>query len=405
MKRIVFYSLIAIGLIMTSCQPNATQQTSLSIPSLLDRPEKIQNGKEWENVHNTYTQAKVTLMADQSDWEQYLQLAQIFMLEARVTGEHGHYYPAALEVLNKVLTNEKEASDLRFQALSLRASVQLSQHEFEKALSDAKAAIAINNFNAQIYGVLTDALVELGQYDEAVKMADQMISIRPDLRSYSRVSYLREIYGDVDGAIEAMEMAVQAAFPGQEQSAWTRLTLGDVYNTYGQLEKAEQQYQAILHERENYPFAIAALADVAMQNGDLAKAEKLLNEAANIIPEVGFYIQLADLYQQTDRLKKYHQTLEEISLMLQDDVDSGHNMNLEYADLHLNYTKDFDQALAFAKLEYDKRPENIDVNRMLAKIYSQLNDLAKAEKYLAKAEITQSKHPELLELKRALAFN
>lgn len=52
------------------------------------------------------------------------------------------------------------------------------------------------------------------------------MSIRPDLRSYSRISYLREIYGDLDGAIEAMKLAVTAGYPGYEQTAWARLTLG-----------------------------------------------------------------------------------------------------------------------------------------------------------------------------------
>ena len=51
-------------------------------------------------------------------------------------------------------------------------------------------------------------------------MADKMVSIRPDLRSYSRISYLREIHGDMPGAIEAMKMAIQAGYPGYEDRAW-----------------------------------------------------------------------------------------------------------------------------------------------------------------------------------------
>jgi hypothetical protein len=50
-----------------------------------------------------------------------------------------------------------------------------------------------------------------------------MMAIRPDLRSYSRVSYLREIFGDIPGAREAMLMAIQAGYPGQEETASTHL--------------------------------------------------------------------------------------------------------------------------------------------------------------------------------------
>ncbi|MEL6924363.1 MAG: tetratricopeptide repeat protein, partial [Bacteroidota bacterium] len=400
----IFILFVSTLLGIWSCGAPTTDQVAIQIPELLDRPEKIRHGIEWQNAHNQYTQASAQIYAGSESPEPWLQLAEVFMLEARVTGEHGHYYPAALQALNKVLTNHTEPDDFRFRALSMNASVMLSQHEFSKALHFAQQALNINRYNAQIFGVMTDALVELGEYDKAVQMADQMVNIRPDLRSYSRVSYLREIYGDVDGAIKAMEMAVAAAYPGHEQSAWTRLTLGDIYNTYGKLDEASVQYETILTERENYPFAIAALADLEMQKGNLAKAEALLDEATAIIPEVGFYIQLADLYQQTQRPAAYEKTMQEIMLMLQDDVDSGHNMNMEYADLHLHYTEDFDQALAFAKYEYEKRPENIDVNRLLAQIYAAQGNGAQAEVHLAKAASTNSKHPDLLALQQQLAL-
>ena len=55
-----------------------------------------------------------------------------------------------------------------------------------------------------------DALVELGEYDEAVRVSDQLQSLKPGLSSYSRVSYLRELHGDHAGAIEAMQMAANA---------------------------------------------------------------------------------------------------------------------------------------------------------------------------------------------------
>ena len=84
----------------------------------------------------------------------------------------------------------------------------MSQHRFNDALITGKEALALNDFNSGIYGVLVDANVEIGNYKEAVKMADRMMEIRPDLRSYSRASYLREIYGDNEGAKKAMIDAV-----------------------------------------------------------------------------------------------------------------------------------------------------------------------------------------------------
>src|SRR6185295_1404171 len=97
-----------------------------------------------------------------------------------------------------------------------------------------------------------DANVELGHYDEAVKNSDKMVSTRPDIRSYSRISYLREIYGDYPGAIEAMKLAVQAGYPGDESTEWARVHLGQLYENTGDLQNAEMQYQLALQERTGY---------------------------------------------------------------------------------------------------------------------------------------------------------
>lgn len=368
-----------------------------NIPQLLDRPEKIQNGKEWENIQNVYGSARKKLLTDSEDLDSYLKLAQIYVMEARVTGEHGHYYPAALKVIDELLA-QKPKNDMLFMALTTKAGVQLSLHEFKDALETAEKAVVLNPYNAQIYGVLVDAHVELGNYDKAVMMSDKMVSIRPDLRSYSRVSYLREIHGQVDGAIDAMQMAVKAGFPGYEETAWTRLTLGNLYKTYNKLDEAEMQYKMVLQERKDYPFAIAALAEIEIEKENYEKAENLLKEAAAIIPEVGFYEQLAHLYQKTERPTMAGETMEAVFEMLADDEKHGHNMNLEYAAIYRDFYQDYDKALSYLQKEYDKRPDNIDVNRALAMTYTKKGDAAKASEHTKKASLTDSKHPELLAL-------
>lgn len=381
----------------------STMESRVEIPALLDRSEAIQYGKEWENVQNAYASARAVLAKKPNQLEAYLKIATVFIHEARVTGEHGHYYPGALKVLNHVCNQESETTDVRFRALSMKAAVLLSQHEFEEALTIGKEAVDINPYNAQIVGVLVDAYVELGQYDEAVKMADQMISIRPDLRSYARVSYLRQIHGDVKGSIEAMKMAVTAGFPGTEELAWTRYTLGQLYETYGDLDNAKMQYQMAMKERLDYPFAIAALAEIERKKGDYKAAEKLLKQACDIIPEVGFYEQLAGLYQETGKEEASQKLLAEIYEMLQDDVNSGHNMSMEYAALYLDMTNDIDKSVKILEAEYQKRPNNIDVNQLLATAYYHKGDLEKAVKHNQKANITNSKDPKLLCLNGLLA--
>lgn len=90
----------------------------------------------------------------------------------------------------------------------------MSQHRFEECKQLMEGVALENSYNAYVFGLLTDAHLELGNYSEAILMADKMVGLRPDLRSYSRISYLRELHGDVPGAIEAIQLAITAGYPG-----------------------------------------------------------------------------------------------------------------------------------------------------------------------------------------------
>lgn len=395
------YIVLSICITLFACaekNKSAANLQTMALPELLIRNEAIQNGKEWETIQNYYAKNRLKLNENPDDLKARLELAQLFSQEARITGEHGHYYPAALRMTDEILQRNPTDKDILFMTLVTKAGVQLSQHAFAEALKAAEQAVTINPYNSQVYGTLVDANVELGNYELAVEMADKMVSIRPDLRSYSRVSYLREIHGKIDGAIEAMQLAVSAGAPGQEQTAWTRLTLGNLYQTYNKQNEAAVQYEMILQERPNYPFAVAALADIEIEKGNFEEAERLLHKAKQIIPEVGFYEQLAHIYKKTNRQNELDATLKEIFVMLEDDVEHGHNMNLEYAAIHRDLTGNYDEALRYAQLEYQKRPKNIDVNQLVASILLKQGKQETAAPYLQQASITNSQHPELLTL-------
>ena len=113
----------------------------------------------------------------------------------------GTMFMAAMKYINKVL----DANPDDFNALVFKSLIFLSQHHFSDGLVTAEQARKINPDNAYVYGILVDANVELGNYKEAVAMSDKMQALKPSLESYSRASYLREIYGDYDGAIAAMK--------------------------------------------------------------------------------------------------------------------------------------------------------------------------------------------------------
>lgn len=368
---------------------------AFSIPQLLDRNERIMLGQEWDEVQRRYVSLRNQLTANTNDHKAATALAYLFIKEARITGEHGHYYPAAQAVLDHILENKTLDNEDRFNALVTKAGVQLSLHDFNAALNTGESALALNPYNAQIYGVLVDCHVELGQYQKAVLLADQMVAIRPDLRSYSRVSYLREIFGDIDGAKKAMLMAIQAGYPGQEETAWAMHTYAEMLMRYGYNQEARMVYESILQERPNYPFAIAGLGKLAIKANDFNEAESRLKDAIDIVPEVDFYVTLANLYKKQKKTAQCEKLKKEILAMLEDDTQSGHNMDLEYAHVYNELFSDTKTALQYAAKELKKRPLNIDVNRTIAMLEVEGMDLKNARLHYQAATATQSKHPDL----------
>lgn len=370
-----------MSLIIFSCKNTDSPKDISKTYNLLERKENLKNGKEWENIHNIYTRYTDQIRKKPNEAKSYIDLAELFMMEARVTGEHGHYYSNALALLENAYTLAKGNKDIEFRSLSDRASVLMSLHQFVKAKQFAEDAIKLNPYNAQVYGALVDANVELGNYKEAVASADKMVSIRPDLRSYSRISYLRELFGDLTGAIEAMKQAVEAGYPGYEETAWSRLHLGELYKKSGNTEAAINQYQIILSQRPNYAFAVAALAEIEMEKRNYEQSEKLVDEAIVLMPEVGFYITKAKLMELKGKKEESLAIAREVLAMLKDDEASGHKMDLTYAQVYAELFNDYEQAIKHAMKEYNTRPKNTEVNKFLVDTYTKMGNMAKADMF------------------------
>src|SRR5262249_5034892 len=160
----------------------------------------------------------------------------------------------------------------QFEALVGQGQLALARHHFADALRWGEQASAINPFSAHPYGIMGDARVELGQYEAAVAAIQKMVDTRPDLNSYSRVSYMRDLHGDTEGAITAMRQALEAGAPGSEAALWTEVQLGHLYFNRGDLATAEQIYADALRIRPDYVYALGGMARVRAAQGHTDEA-------------------------------------------------------------------------------------------------------------------------------------
>lgn len=410
MKKILFILFIMAGsvscLTYTSCKSSNDEQTTkineeLSVPALLKRDKTMGNESEQKSITEAYDKSIEALKLNPEDLRQYIKLAGVYIAEGRITGNNAYYGSAAMKMANKVIDEKTGNKDLAFQALSIKSAVLLNLHQFKEALAVAKEAETMNQSNAAIYGALVDANVELGNYDQAVQDCDRMVSIRPDLRSYSRISYLRQIHGDNRGAIDAMKMAVEAGGAGDENTEWARVTLGDLYMDIGNLDSAEFQYKYSLGYRDNYPFAQIGLAKVEKARKNYDSAIALTKAAIGTMSESSFVAQLADLYELKGDEKKAAEIRDDVIDLLNEGESENekagitHNGNRELANAYLS-AKKYDKALEFAKKDLEMRPENTDANELASWICYQKGDYAAAKGYADKALRMNTKNPSTL---------
>jgi tetratricopeptide (TPR) repeat protein len=375
-----------------------TSQKKEEIPSLKERNINIGLQSEWLNTKAAIASLLERIKANPKDNKAKLELAMGYIQESRVTGDHDYYDEAALKLLNQVIAEEAN----NFDALCAKATVLLSQHHFQDGADFAHKALIINPNNAFVYGILCDANLELGDYDMAIKMADKMVSIRPDIRSYARISYLREIFGDYKGAIEAMQLATKSAYPGLEQSEWTRCQLGKLYETTGDTAKAAQHYKESLIYRENYPYALVGLGRLAQAKKEYSAAIRYVEQAQKAVQDYSFGEQLIDLYKLNGENQKADEMTQNVITLLQKHANTdeknpekGHYADKELAYLYLKANEP-EKALESALREYNRRPENIETNEALAWCYYKNNDLVSAKKHIAKALRYNSLNPALL---------
>lgn len=326
-------------------------------PKFDQRAAEITPSSEFLNAKKAAEYYETEIRRKPEVAKNYIELAQVFLQESRVTGNHHRYIPAAQELLEKALSLEPED----FQAPIMKASLLLTLHQFQEAKRLAQIAILRAPYNAFSHGVLTDALIELGEYGEAVKACDKMLSIRPDLRSYARASYLRELHSDLDGAIAAMRMACDAGVTGQESRAWALYQLGMLYLQQGKADTAAFIFKGILEERPNYAYAIAGMAQVNSAKKNYAEAITLLQQAYQIVPDHGFIEQLADVYRAAGKASLADSTSQEVLKTFGQHENGGWNINREFAMFCANHDMNLAAALKRAKIEYEARPSNIDV--------------------------------------------
>jgi tetratricopeptide (TPR) repeat protein len=325
------------------------------------------------------TRLQETIRLNPNDVTALDSLGLAYQQRARETGDPT-YYTKSDEALHRALAIGPR--DLL--ATSGLGSLALSRHRFREALVLGRRAHAISPTTARNYGVIGDALVELGRYRAAFKTFDAMASLQPGLSSYARISHARQLLGDVPGAIAAMKLAVDAADGQGEAAAWTHVQLGLIYLSVGRYTEAAAQDRQALWVFPDYAYALDALARAEAGLGHYRSAIRFEQQAVNRIPLPQYVSTLGDLYAATGHHVMAQKQYELIAVIQRLLVANGVKTDLETALFDVDHGIRLRASLALARLAQRERP-SIDGNDVLAWALERTGRCGEALRYSTRA--------------------
>ena len=298
------------------------------------------------------------------DYAGYAALGAAYLQKGRETADAADYELAksALEKSLDRLSNDPAAAF----AMTQMAVVCMVEHRFDDALSWAQRALALGSGDPSPWAIAGDALADMGDYNGASEAYSRLESsygsedekLAFSYQRDSRMSFLRFVAGDSQGAIQLMSSAVRTAIETHmpaENIAWSQYQLGEELFLAGETNAAEKAYLASLDECPNYYRAIAGLAKVRASQNRYADAVKLYKEAIARVPYPEYAASLGDVYFKLGQLadaKKQFDLIEFIGYLSQVNQQI-HNRDLAlfYADHDLKLR----ESLSLARKELEVR--------------------------------------------------
>ena len=163
---------------------------------------------------------------------------------------------------------------LAYLGLSALAS---ARHDFAGAKTFAEQGLTLNSYSPLLYGALSDAEIQLGNYDAGFASIDKMISLRPDTASLTRASYAAELRGDVAGPPTLMQRALDRA-PDRRPTGRSRSSTSASWRSTA----ATSTPRSTFYNRRSAesPLDPAALAGKAKAEAALGQTETALDHYA-----------------------------------------------------------------------------------------------------------------------------
>jgi tetratricopeptide (TPR) repeat protein len=284
--------------------------------------------------------------------EGHNELAMSLARRARETADPNFYTEAAA-----ALAESRRVAPGNFEADKVEVWVLLGQHEFGAALDKARALNRKVPDDLMVYGMLVDAAVELGRYAEAEEAAQWMLDLRPgNIPGLTRAAYLRELFGDIEGSLELMRMAIDRVQPREtEERAWILSHISHLELVAGRLELAEQAAENALRLFPGYHYALGALAAVHGRKGDHAREAAILEERYRTVSHPENLFEWAAALERAGDRRGARAKFQQFETAARAEMEQADNANRELVLYYADHARRPAEALRVAERQIARR--------------------------------------------------
>jgi tetratricopeptide (TPR) repeat protein len=296
--------------------------------------------------------ARRAIEKDPTKSDGYNALAMALARRAREASDVS-FYAQGEEAVRKSL----EIAPDNYGALRARSWLLLGNHQFAEARDLATVLNKRMPDDLSVYGYLVDANAELGNYAEAERACNWMLKLRPgNIPALTRAAYLRELFGDLDGALELMTIAFQSTPPNEaEDRAWILTQVGHIQLLSGKVSEAGAILEQALAVFPNYHYALGGLARVRMEQKKYPEAVELLERRYQAAPHAENQYDLAEALEHAGRAEEAKKVFAEFESKSLAESAKADNSNRELIFYYADHAGKPAKALEIAEHEYARR--------------------------------------------------
>jgi tetratricopeptide (TPR) repeat protein len=297
-------------------------------------------------------QAEIAKHPDHAPY--YNALAMAYARRARETSDV-QFYAQAEETLQRSFAIAPD----NYEGLKTQAWLQLGRHEFAKALETATKLNQKTPDDVIVYGYLVDANVELGNYKAAVAAAQWMLDLRAgNIPGLTRAGYLRELHGNLPGALELMQMAFDSTATNEtEDRAWLLTQMAHLNVVAGDLAKAEIYANGALSLFPNYHYALGTLAQIRVAQKRYDEAVTLLRQRYTAAPHAENLYALAEALELAGQKEEAAKDFLEFEKKSLAETNITDNSNHELIAYYVDHAHQPAKALEVARRELNRRKD------------------------------------------------